>query len=94
MTIFKLNFKQFRRQYTFLIIIYGVVCRQYAFLLARSIIVSSLPFRWLCKLSQKLSIITFIYFCFMAYEYQSLPKRLNLQETINTIQSAETSECF
>jgi hypothetical protein len=41
------------------------------------------------QVSQKLAIIGFIYFCFISYEYQSLPKRLNLQETIDTIQSAK-----
>ena len=88
MTIFKLNFKQFRRQYTFLLS-YMVLFVGSIFFIARSIIYQS-PLSLVMQVSQKLSIITFIYFCFMAYEYQSLPKRLNLQETINTIQSAKT----
>ena len=87
MTIFKLNFKQFRRQYTFLLS-YMVLFVGSIFFIARSIIYQS-PLSMVMQVSQKLSIITFIYFCFMAYEYQSLPKRLNLQETIDTIQSAK-----
>lgn len=87
MTIFKLNFQQFRKNQILFISYLVLIVGSFFFISLGMPMKTSLSSIML--VSQKLSMISFIYFAFVAYEYQKAPEMDNLFETICTIKSAK-----